>query len=101
VQKSSWKDWLTPKVGLIVFFVLYNLYNMFGGGGAPKDCPVVPLKDVKGKPGNTWVWMDITLDGEDFGRINFELFDSVVPKTTENFRALCTGEKGFGYAGCS
>ena len=39
-------------------------------------------------------FMDITVDGEYLGRIEFELFDDV-PMTSENFRCLCTGEKGF------
>lgn len=42
------------------------------------------------------VYFDVAVEGEPIGRIVFELFYKDVPKTCENFRALCTGEKGKG-----
>jgi peptidylprolyl isomerase len=48
---------------------------------------------------NPRVFFDITIGGKAAGRITFELFADTVPKTAENFRALCTGEKGKGKQG--
>jgi peptidylprolyl isomerase len=44
-------------------------------------------------------FLDINVGGEYAGRLVVELFKDQCPITAENFRALCTGEKGVGIAG--
>jgi len=48
---------------------------------------------------NPKVFFDVEIGSRPAGRIVFELFAKTVPKTAENFRALCTGEKGRGSKG--
>lgn len=43
------------------------------------------------------VFFDVSIGEEPIGRIAFELFNDITPKTAENFKELCTGEKGYGY----
>ncbi|XP_044956589.1 peptidyl-prolyl cis-trans isomerase CYP40-like isoform X1 [Hordeum vulgare subsp. vulgare] len=66
-----------------------------GGEGAAPPAAAAAAADVK----NPRCFMDITIGGEMEGRIVIELYASVVPRTAENFRALCTGEKGVGNSG--
>jgi peptidylprolyl isomerase len=48
---------------------------------------------------NPKVALDVSIGGQPAGTLTLELFADVVPKTAENFRALCTGEKGMGKSG--
>ena len=45
------------------------------------------------------VFIEVAIGGEPAGRMVFDLFGEAVPRTCENFRALCTGEKGVGVSG--
>ena len=54
---------------------------------------------TNGTPGRSKVWFEISVGGVKIGKVLFELYNDIVPKTADNFRALCTGEKGMGKQG--
>ena len=61
----------------------------------PADVTYTPPLPVN--PSNPKVFFDISVGPNAIGKIVMELKADVAPKTAENFRALCTGEKGFGF----
>ncbi|KAF7988196.1 hypothetical protein HCN44_007690 [Aphidius gifuensis] len=61
--------------------------------------PFDESSDTDNSTHNPIVYLDLELDGHRVGRVIIELFKNIVPKTAENFRSLCTGEKGIGKFG--
>jgi cyclophilin family peptidyl-prolyl cis-trans isomerase len=83
---TSWK-WTTRL--LLCFFLALLVAAGVEAKKSSKKGPKITHK----------VFFDISIGGEPAGRIEMGLYGKTVPKTVENFRALATGEKGFGYKG--
>jgi cyclophilin family peptidyl-prolyl cis-trans isomerase len=81
-------------VGIVVAAVtlVFTLFYFLSG---PK-----PIKKIDEVEIGTKLAMEIEVNGKSFGKVFVGLFDSVVPKTAENFKQMCLSKKeGFGYAG--
>merc|ERR1712102_31286 len=84
------------KMGLVAA-VIFLVYVMSGFGVSDA---LGGLGEAKGPTVTDVVKFEIKIgDNADYEPIEIGLFGKTVPKTTENFRALATGERGFGYQG--
>ena len=68
-------------------------------GGATDGAKEQVGEPAAKRKANPRVYLNIRIGSEAIGKVVIELFSDVVPRTAENFRCLCTGEKGFGYKG--
>ncbi|XP_060062738.1 peptidyl-prolyl cis-trans isomerase E-like isoform X2 [Ylistrum balloti] len=68
---------------------------------AAEDSETTTAPPPKKSKGNPQVYLDIKVGNRTSGRVVIELRADVVPKTAENFRCLCSHEKGFGFKGSS
>jgi len=84
-----------PALILVNLFALYKLYQLW----QEKRRQPLSLDTAAGAAENTRVYLEIKIGDDEPRRVEIQLFSKHYPKTAENFRALCTGEKGKGKSG--
>jgi len=77
-----------PSLSPLFLAILFIASLVLGQSKSPRG-PIITNK----------IFFDIKIGDEDIGRIEMGLYGKTTPKTAENFRALATGEQGFGYEG--
>jgi len=92
------KDWPWCIIWLLVVGTLALAVHLFVTQARPARGPPIRAVDAM-SPDNPRVFFDIRIGEAEVGRVEFELFSNVAPKAVENFRSLCTGEKGLGKSG--
>jgi len=99
-------DLANPMHLMLVAYAVYILWGWYGGSGASAAAgPPISPDGVAAFRDNVRCFFDIECPGAGgepatkIGRVEFELFKQVVPRTVENFRCLCTGERGDGPSG--
>mmetsp|Transcript_15605 Transcript_15605/g.35018 ORF Transcript_15605/g.35018 Transcript_15605/m.35018 type:complete len:373 (-) Transcript_15605:71-1189(-) len=95
LASQDWPWWIIW--ALVVGTVMLAVHMFVTQARPARGAPIRPV-DAQSED-NPRVFFDIRIGDYEAGRVEFELFSNVAPKAAENFRALCTGEKGLGKSG--
>ncbi|EOX97796.1 Cyclophilin-like peptidyl-prolyl cis-trans isomerase family protein [Theobroma cacao] len=88
-----WEISILVQPRCLLLFIVLSIFVIFSLSGTKREeeATVEEEHEITHR-----VYLDVDIDGQRVGRIIIGLYGEVVPKTVENFRALCTGEKGKG-----